>query len=132
MLTINLEWDPNAQRAPQSFRDAVQAAANALDAAIDDPITVNVAVGYGEYDDGGPEFTPLTQFSLGGVNAEVPVSYSLLRAALANDETSPTDVQAINTLPDTHASISADGTPSLPGLRPTLISRMHSIRLIRK
>jgi hypothetical protein len=103
MSTINLEWDPNAQAAPQSFRDAVQAAANVLDAAIHDPITVNVAVGYGEYDDGGPKFTQLTQFSLGGVNAEVLISYSLLRAALANDETSSTDVQAINALPDTAA-----------------------------
>ena len=65
MLNINLEWDPNALAAPQSFRNSVQAAAAVLEAAIYDPITVNIEVGYGEYDDGGTWYTPLTNYSLG-------------------------------------------------------------------
>jgi len=103
MLTINLEWDPNALAAPQSFRNGVQAAANVLEAAIDDPITVNVEVGYGEFDLGGTQYEPLTTVSLGGIAplGPIPVSYSLLRAALANDETSPADAEAVNSLPDT-------------------------------
>lgn len=49
------------------FRDGVQAAAGILEAAIYDPITVNIEVGYGEFDYGGPEYTPLSSYSLGGI-----------------------------------------------------------------
>ena len=102
MLTINLEYDANALAAPQSFRDGVQAAANVLEAAIDDPITVTIGVGYTEYDLGGPAYMLLTDgYSLGGVTSGVPISYTALRAALANDETSPSDVEAVNSLPNT-------------------------------
>src|SRR5271166_3210301 len=104
MLTINLKYDANALAAPQSFRDGVQAAANVLEAAIDDPITVTIEVGYTEYDQGGPAYTPLTDgFSLGGTDPapSVQISYTALRAALANDETSPSDVEAVNSLPNT-------------------------------
>src|SRR3569623_3218814 len=48
VMRLNLEFDANAQAAPQAFRDAVQQAANILDATFTDAITVNVAIGYGE------------------------------------------------------------------------------------
>ena len=51
-LVINLIWDSAAQAAPQSFRDDVQAGADALEAAITNNITVNIEVGYGEVDNG--------------------------------------------------------------------------------
>jgi hypothetical protein len=100
-MLINLEYDPNALAAPQSFRDGVQAAADILEAAIYDPITVNIAVGYGEYDYGGPEYTPLSNFSLGGVNSGIDVSYPELRAALAADKTSAAEAEAVASLPAT-------------------------------
>ncbi len=107
MLTINLEWDADALAAPQSFRDGVEAAASVLQAAISDPITVNIDVGYGEFDLGGPEYTPLaSDYSLGGVNENILVSYSALRAALAANESSPVDAEAVNALP---SSVSLDG-----------------------
>ena len=55
-LTINLVYDAQALAAPQSFRDGMQAAANIIQAAIIDPITVNIAVGYGEF--GGQAINP--------------------------------------------------------------------------
>ena len=81
MLTINLKYDANALAAPQSFRDGVQAAANVLEAAIDDPITVTIEVGYTEYDQGGTAYTPLTDgYSLGGTYPapSVQISYTAL------------------------------------------------------
>jgi hypothetical protein len=93
----------DALAAPQSFRDGVQAGANVLEAAIDDPITVTIEVGYTEYDQGGPAYTTPLTYSLGGTYPapSVLISYSALRAALANDETSPSDVEAVNSLPNT-------------------------------
>jgi hypothetical protein len=48
-VIVNLEYDAQAQAAPQSFRDGMQQAANALDAAYTNNITINIAVGYGEF-----------------------------------------------------------------------------------
>lgn len=47
-MQINLEFDSQALAAPQSFRDAIAAAADLIDATFSDEITVNIAVGYGE------------------------------------------------------------------------------------
>ena len=47
-MLINLEFDAQAQAAPQSFRNAIQAAANVLDAEFLDNLTVNISIGYGE------------------------------------------------------------------------------------
>ncbi len=97
-LTINLVYDPAALAAPQSFRDGMQAAANLLQAAIADKITVNIAVGYGEFNG-----TPLTNqnFSEGGVNTTTGETYSKLRTLLVNHETSAADVTSVNALPNT-------------------------------
>ena len=46
---INLIWDASVASAPAGFVGAVQDAANYLDALITSPITVNIAIGYGEY-----------------------------------------------------------------------------------
>jgi hypothetical protein len=96
-LRINLVFDSNALAAPQSFRDGIQAAANILDAAIFNPITVNILVGYNEYD--GKALPANT--SLGGVLTSDSISYSSLRSLLANNETSAADVSAVNSLPNT-------------------------------
>ena len=101
MSTINLEWDANALAAPQSFRTGVQAAAVILQNAIDDPITVNIGIGYGEYDNGSQ--TLASGVSLGGITNSVSVSYALLKAALTSNESSATDVAAFSALPSTAA-----------------------------
>jgi hypothetical protein len=114
MLNINLVWDANALAAPQSFRDSIQAAAAVLEAAIYDPITVNIGIGYNEYDNGT---IPLSgTVSLGGVATGIPTSYSALRAALMGNESSSTDIAAYNALPATttlNGSASFDVTRAL-------------------
>ena len=110
MLTINLEWDANASVAPQSFRDGVHAAAEILEAAIYNPITVNIEVGYGEIDLNRPGYTPLTSGeSFGGERTPIQVAYPALRAALAANETSANDTQSVDALPNT---ASLDGQTS--------------------
>ncbi len=101
MLTINLEFDAAAAAAPQSFRDGVQAAANILEAAIYNPITVNILVGYGEIDLGGPAYSPLSIYSEGGILSLNPISYQTLRSTLAAHETSASATAAVNALPNT-------------------------------
>jgi serralysin len=49
-LNINLEFDSAALAAPAAFRTAIQQAASMLDAAIANPITVNIEIEYGEDD----------------------------------------------------------------------------------
>ena len=101
MLTINLEFDPNALAAPQSFRDGVQAAANILDAAILDPITVNIEVGYGEFGEGSADYQTLTGgYSLGNSATPIQLSYPALRAALAANETTAANSSEVNALPN--------------------------------
>jgi hypothetical protein len=80
-MLINLEFDSRAQAAPQSFRDAIQAAANVLDATFTDNITVNITVGYGEIE-GTPE--PSGGASA-GPNSGVLVNYSQVRTWLAQN-----------------------------------------------
>src|SRR5438270_12698280 len=87
-MHINLEFDSRAQAAPQSFRDAIQAAANVLDATFSDNITVNISVGYGEIA-GDPE--PSGGASA-GPNTGVFESYSQVRTWLTQNLSA--DVQA--------------------------------------
>jgi len=47
-MDINLEFDPSVATAPAAFKVALTAAADYLDALITDPITVNIAVGWGD------------------------------------------------------------------------------------
>lgn len=124
MLTINLEYDPLAAAAPQSFRNGLQAAANILQAAIATPITVNIMVGYGEIDLGGPAYSPLvSNFSEGGITSVVRVSYPALRNALAAVDTTPTGVQAIGALPNT---LSLGGVTTF-GIAPALAKALAFI-----
>ncbi len=78
-LTINLEFDSQAQAAPPSFRTALETAAAMLDSAIATPITVNLKVGYGEF--GGTTLSN-QMGAVGNVDQGQFVSYSKLRADL--------------------------------------------------
>jgi hypothetical protein len=105
-LTINLVYDAQALAAPQSFRDGMQAAANIIQAAFLDPITVNIVVGYGEF--GGTAISPnISEGDIGytgfGVQFDsgqgVGVSYANLRTDLANSASDNFDQLSVNSLP---------------------------------
>src|ERR1700744_168999 len=87
-MQIHLIYDSRAQAAPQSFRDAIQAAADVLDATFIDNITINLTVGYGEIE-GQPE--PSGGASA-GPNDGALVSYTQVRSWLVQNASS--DVQA--------------------------------------
>jgi 20S proteasome alpha/beta subunit len=97
-IKINLVYDAQALAAPQSFRDAMQAAANILMSAFQDPITVNIGIGYGEI---GGAALPTQSGAEGGPTSSFSYSYTALRNALANDERSADDITAVNALPAT-------------------------------
>ncbi len=103
-MDINLEFDPSVATAPAAFKVALTAAADYLDALITDPITVNIAVGWGEYDG-----TPITGYdSLGGTSSGPLLSYTQLIALLKDNVSSPTDAAAIADLPKTNPAGSSD------------------------
>jgi 20S proteasome alpha/beta subunit len=117
-LKINIIYDSFALAAPQSFRDGIQAAVNILQATFLDPITVNIAVGYGEF--GGTALENLVpanlrnqaqNVSLGNIgytgggqfgNGQgISESYSTLRSLLAADARDSTDTTSVSSLPNT-------------------------------
>jgi hypothetical protein len=105
-LHINLVYDAQALAAPQSFRDGMQAAANLLQAAFNDNITVNVAVGYGEF--GGVTLSDQS-FSFGNIGytgngtngVGINETYSNLRTLLLNHEGDADDITSVNALTNT-------------------------------
>ena len=109
-MIINLEFDAQAQAAPQSFRDAIQTAADIIDETLTDSITVNIAVGYDELTpvNGSPQpLSPGT--SEGGVHflSGVPLgtlpTFTMREAdphvtGPADSATTSADLQSINVL----------------------------------
>jgi hypothetical protein len=100
-VIINLLYDSQALAAPQSFRNGMQAAANLLQAAFDNNITVNVAVGYGEY----PAFNGQSSQTLPNQNTSEGgpwgsnLSYTALRQDLINTASSADDNTSTASLP---------------------------------
>ncbi len=102
-MIINLEYDNNALLAPQSFRDGMQQAANELDAAYTDNITINIAVGYGEFLGGAlpNQFTSEGNIDFNGVDGRgFGISYQSFRSLLISHVTSADDQTAVNNLPN--------------------------------
>ncbi len=80
----------------------MQAGANILDAAIFEPITVNIEFGYGEYGLNTASYETLPGgISLGGIESDVEASYPALKAALTSNETSAVGAAAVSQLPNT-------------------------------
>lgn len=71
-MQINLSWDSSVSSAPIGFQSEVQQAASQLDAAILNPITVNIQVGWNEI--GGTPM-PANSGGLGGPSTVVHASY---------------------------------------------------------
>jgi Ca2+-binding RTX toxin-like protein len=98
-MNLLLSYESSALAAPQSFRDAMQLAANILDAAIFDNITVTIRVGYGDWNNNAD--TGITTGAEGGSLNGLNESYTALKAALASHETSTVDQTFVNSMPNT-------------------------------
>src|ERR1700732_4148906 len=94
-MFINLVYDAPALAPPQSFRDGVQAAANIIQADFINPITINISVGYGEF-----EGFSLRSGAVGEGQAfrATPISLPSAKAFLATTASSPDDFTAIANL----------------------------------
>lgn len=94
-LHINLVYDASVAAAPSGFRDAMQSAANLLQSAFSDAITVNIAVGWGEV--GG---TAITAHGVaeGGPTAGIWVPTATLKSALQSGARSAADSSAYTAL----------------------------------
>jgi serralysin len=97
-LNLVLDYESSALAAPQSFRDALQTAANILDSTIQNNITVTIEVGYGDF---GNLITGLGSSATGSDLNGSFVTYTALRAALASHESSTLDQTFVNSLPTT-------------------------------
>src|SRR5262245_13678070 len=102
-MFINLIYDGQALAAPQSFRDRMQTAANLLQAAFDDNITINIAVGYGEFPafNGQPSQPLPNQNTSEGEAWQHSLSYATLRQDLVNSASSADDNTSVAALPNT-------------------------------
>ena len=96
MLHINLIWNPSVNSAPAGFVTAVQDAAQQIEQAFSDNITVNITVGWGEV--GGSPITD-SAVALGGPHSGIFETYSDLTTALMNDRTTADDYTAFASLP---------------------------------
>src|SRR5262245_48969082 len=106
MLNLVLNFDAQALAAPQSFRDAMNAAALNLERHIQDNITVHINVGYGENSGTPLPVLPGVIVSNGGPGPTAngvgfDLSYTDLRAALASHNTSATDQTVLDNLVNT-------------------------------
>ena len=93
-LTINVVYDSSVANAPSGFVADVNAAVQYLESQFVDPITITIAVGYGEVGGSALGFGALGE-SETYLNS---YTYAQLTAAMKADATSPADVTAISSL----------------------------------
>ena len=94
-FVINITYDPSADAAPASFKAGIAAAVQYLESQFTDPVTINIAVGYGEV-----AGTKLGSGTLGSsVSNQTAYSYADVVAALQNDATSALDASVLASLP---------------------------------
>ena len=93
-LVFNITYDSSVSSAPAGFTSAIGDVVNYYESVFNDPITVNIDVGWGE----------VAGQSLGGALGASEtylgvISYSQLKAALAADAKSADDASAVASLP---------------------------------
>ncbi len=98
-LTIVLNWESSALSAPQAFRDNCTAAANMIAATVKNVITVNILVGYGDYNNG--QITGLTTSAVGGDLGGHFHTYTALRASMVANAVTSDDTSMLANLPNT-------------------------------
>jgi hypothetical protein len=94
-ITFNFVYDASVANAPAQFKQALTLAAESLGALIRDPITVNIAVGWGE--NGGQAIGD--SLATGGPGALSNVTYAQFKSDFTEAATSPTDIIAAASLP---------------------------------
>ena len=109
---INLVWDASVNSAPSTFKTAIQAAASLLEQYIITPITVNIAVGWGEIGGyvGGYSSPVPANSAQGGTMGDIYQSYASIKQELTAAATSADDLSSIAALPATspYGSVSYD------------------------
>jgi hypothetical protein len=94
-FTIAITWDASVSSAPAGFGSDIIAAVLYLESIFTDPVTININVGYGEV-----AGQPLSSTDIGeNVSYFRSVSYSTLRAAVAEHATTATDASVFASLP---------------------------------
>jgi hypothetical protein len=105
---INLIWDASVADAPAGFVAAVEDAADYFDALITSPITVNIEVGYGEYDGTTMPSGALGETQL--LNSDY-ISTAQFATALSSDPSTPAVQSALASIASTAepASVFVEG-----------------------
>jgi hypothetical protein len=97
-FVINITWDASVSSAPAGFTTAVTKAVQFLESQFCNPVTLNIAVGYGECGgnalDGGALGQNRTYLN--------QVGYSTLVSALKSNATTAADQSAVATLPSSN------------------------------
>src|SRR5262249_25146134 len=97
-MNINFIYDASVSSAPAGFITALNTVAQEASQTFTDPITINIRVGWGEFN-GKP--VPSNELGVTDVTtlAPIPLTYAQLKTALMQHATSIEDVIAINNLP---------------------------------
>jgi hypothetical protein len=96
-MIINVTFDSSVNSAPAGFVASFDAVVQYFESQFNNPITINIDVGYGEI---GPNNTPLAQGALGESRTEFnSYGYSAIRSALVADAVSAVQMSAAGTLP---------------------------------
>jgi VCBS repeat protein len=104
-MNINLTFDQPINTLPSGFVASLNAVAQFLDSQFNNPITINIDVGYGEIDG-----QPLDSGALGESETFLnEYSYAAIRGALIANASSTDQVSAVNSLP------ASDPTPGGSG-----------------
>ena len=94
-FVVNITWDSSVSSAPAGFTAGVQAAVQYLESQFSDPVTINIAVGYGEVNGSAMGSGALGESSFWLDN----FSYSQLTSALASDAKTSADMSVVASLP---------------------------------
>jgi hypothetical protein len=119
-LTFNVIYDASTSSAPAAFFSAFNDAIQFYETQFDDPITINIDVGWGEID--GHSLSP-GDLGNSQTNQQGFYSYSQIKTALQNDAKSAADAAAVANLPSTYPVsgapfVMSDAEAKALGLRP--------------
>ena len=103
-MTINLIADSTVASAPNGFSAAIQSAANILDQAFTDNITINIRYGWGSFNNVVDPSLTGSSGAYANALAGITVSYATVKSWLQADATSANDAAAVASLPATNAS----------------------------
>jgi hypothetical protein len=106
-MIINVTFDSSVNNAPPGFVASFDAVVQYFESQFNNPITINIDVGYGEI---GPNNTPLAQGALGESSTEFnSYSYSAIRTALVGNAVSAVQMSAAGTLPGSDPTPGGNG-----------------------